>query len=333
MNMWLALLINAALIVLAGSQLARNAERISRDLGLSSAWAGALLLPLATSLPELVTCSRAAMIDAPDLAGGNIYGSILFNLVLIALIDLAQGRGPLTAKRKKILILTGILSIFAIAFSILGILLSLPLGLGWVGYDTLALVLLYLVGSALIMGMDKHVSVQVLPGGHDRVIPASEHRRELYQALLIFSAAGAVIIFAGINLTDAADRIALETGMNRTLIGSLFIAVSTSLPELVTTLSAVRLGHVEMAIGNVFGANFFNILLLFFTDLFYREGLLLSSLAGSNVVVAVVAIFLTLVAVISLVYPFRRQWLHMGLPSLIILGGYLTAFAFLFFAN
>ncbi len=333
MNMWLALFMNAALIVLAGSQLARNAERISRGLGLSSAWAGALLLPLATSLPELVTCGRAAMIDAPDLAGGNIYGSILFNLVFIALIDLAQGRGPLTAKRKKILILTGMLSVSAIALSILGIWLALPVGLGWVGYDPLAIVLLYLVGSSLIVGTDKRVSVQLLPEEHGRATPASDRRRELYQGLLIFSAAGAVIVFAGINLTDAADRIALATDLNQTLIGSLFIAISTSLPELVTILSAVRLGYVEMAIGNVFGANFFNILLFFFTDLFYRDGPLLSSLAGANVFVGIMAICLSLVAVISLVYPFRRQCLRMGLPSLVILGGYLLAFAFLFFAN
>ncbi len=331
--MWLAFFGNAALIVLAGTQLTRNAERISTGLGLSSAWAGALLLPLATSLPEVVTCGRAAVIDAPDLAGGNIYGSILFNLALIALIDLAQGRGPLTARRKKILILTGILSVTAITFSILGILLALPFRVGWIGFDTVAIVIIYLVGSGLIMGIDKNISSYTLAGGEESVSRTAKARKEMVRGMLIFAGAGAVIIFAGVHLTDAADRIALETGLNRTLVGSLLIALSTSLPELVTTMTAVRMGHVEMAIGNVFGANFFNILLLFVTDVFYRKGPLLSNLAGQNVIVAVIAIFLTLVAVISLVYPFRRQWLHMGLPSFVILGGYVLAFVFLFYVN
>ncbi len=292
-------------------------------------------MPLATSLPEVVTCVRAAMIGSPDLAGGNIYGSILFNLALIALIDLVQGRGPLTARRKKILVLTGILSVTAISFSILGMLLDLPFALGWVGFDTVAIVAVYLVGSGMIMGLDKNMSSFALPGEGAPETGGDHQARKkgMHRGILIFAAAGMVIILAGTGLTDAADRIALETGMSQTLVGSLLIALSTSLPELVTTMTAVRMGQVEMAVGNVFGANFFNILLLFITDLFYRKGPILPGLSDQNVIVAVVAIFLTLVAVISLVYPFRRQWLHMGIPSFIILGGYFLAFVFLFYAN
>ncbi len=114
-------IISAAAILLAGTQLARNAEKISSGLGLSSAWAGALLLPLATSLPELVTSRRAVVIDAPDLAGGNIFGSVLFNLTIIALIDIVQGPGPLVTVRKKRLALTALLSIAMLGNSALGI--------------------------------------------------------------------------------------------------------------------------------------------------------------------------------------------------------------------
>ena len=109
MNTWLLFFLDAAFIIVAGMQLTKNAEKVAVSLGLGHTWAGALLLPLATSLPELVTALRAALIAAPDLIGGNIYGSILFNLTLIALIDLAQGRGPLTARRKRTLFLTCLL--------------------------------------------------------------------------------------------------------------------------------------------------------------------------------------------------------------------------------
>ncbi|MEW5919487.1 MAG: sodium/calcium exchanger protein [Bacillota bacterium] len=76
--MWLLLFGSAILIFFAGMQLTRNAEKISASLNMSTTWAGALLLPLATTLPELVSSRRAVIIGAPDLAGGNIYGSILF---------------------------------------------------------------------------------------------------------------------------------------------------------------------------------------------------------------------------------------------------------------
>ncbi len=330
--MWLSFFFFAGLIIAAGTQLTKNAERISSAAGLSSTWAGALLLPLATSLPELVTSRRAAIIDAPDLAGGNIYGSILFNLVLIALIDLVQGRGPLTARRKRSLVVTAVFSITILTISILGILLSLPYSLGWVGFDTVLILLVYLVGGGMIMSMEgrrpRNNSVLVSKGSF-----SASGKNEVHRGILYFSLAAAVIVFAGTNLTDSADMIAQQTGLNRTLVGSIFIAVSTSLPELVTTMTAVRLGFVEMAVANVFGANFVNIVVFFFTDLFYRRGPLFMDLDPQNSIIAVMAVILTLVALISLVYPFRRQFLRMGLPSFLIIAGYLLTFVFLYYRN
>lgn len=325
--MWLSFLFFATLIVLAGTQLTKNAEKVAAGFGLSGAWAGALLLPLATTLPELVVSRRAAIIGSPDLAGGNIYGSILFNLTLIASIDLVQGRGPLTSRSKRGLVITALLSITAITFSILGILLALPFHLGWVGYDTVVLLLIYLVGSRMIMGVERRREEDY----RKEVKRKGEKRSELLRGLTFFALAAGVIIFAGTGLTDVSERIAQETGLGRTLIGSLFIAITTSLPEVVTTTTAVRLGYVEMAVANVFGANFFNILLLFFTDVFYRQGPLLRELAFPNVIAGVMAIILTLVAVINLLYPLRTRFLRMGWPSILVICGYLLTFAFLFY--
>jgi cation:H+ antiporter len=328
--MWLMFFLSAAFIIAAGTLLTKNAEKISKGFNLSTVWAGALLLPLATSLPELVTSYRAAVISAPDLAGGNIYGSIIFNLSLIGLIDMVHSRGPLRARRKKGLILTALLSIAVIILSMLGIILTLPYRIGWVGIESIVILIVYLLGSRIIIGFENKLQNRDRHDQKTPSAPAVSKTKEFYHALIFFSFAAVVIIFAGTNLTDTADLISMETGLNRTIVGSLFIAVTTSLPELVTTMTAVRLGHVEMAVANVFGANLFNILIFFFSDVFYTRGPLFHDLSPHNLITALMGILLTTVVIFSLVYPSRRQFLRMGIPSFIIIFGYLLTFIFLF---
>lgn len=321
--MWLTFLANAALIVAAGTQLTKNAEQIARGLNLSNAWAGAILLPLATSLPELVTSGRAVLIDSPELAAGNIYGSILFNLLLIALIDLVQGPIPLNKLRYgKGLFITSLFSIIVITISIMGMLAVFPFSIGWVGIDSILIMVVYFLGIIMVLGLE---------GKKGENLPSEKTaNKELPRAAAIFFLAAAIIVFAGINLTDAANTIAEETGLTATLMGSLFVAISTSLPEMVTTMSAVRLGFTEMAVANVFGANFFNILLFFIMDIFYRQSSLLSSVGTINIFSAVMGIFLTAVAVTGLIYPFRRQALRMNSPSIIIIIFYILTIFFHF---
>lgn len=327
--MWLLFFGSAILIIVAGMQLTRNGEKISNSLNMSTAWAGALLLPLATSLPELVVSRRAVMIDAPDLAGGNIYGSIIFNLLLIALIDLLQGAGPITARRKRGLIVAALFCIIIISLSTLAMILSLPYRIGWVGIDSLLILIVFLLGSSAIIRLEKKPAYQA--GENMHASPKRKH--ELPGALIRFFLAAVVIIFAGTVLTDAADTIALETGLSRTLVGSIFVALSTSLPELVTITTALRLGLVEMAIANVFGANFFNILLFFFADVFYRQGLIFTDLSTDTMVVAVMGILLTAVAVLGFIFPLRQSYFRLGITSIVILGGYLLTLVFLFYLS
>ena len=138
-------------------QLTKNAEKISASLGLGHAWAGAILLPLATSLPELVTSLRAALINAPNLAGGNVYGSILFNLTLIALIDLVQGRVLVCDVKNSYS--DRLFSMLILIVSILGFVLALPYRL-MVGLDSIAILVVYLLGSGMIMGLESRRSRQ-----------------------------------------------------------------------------------------------------------------------------------------------------------------------------
>ena len=329
MNIWLLFSLDAAFIIVAGMQLTKNAEKIAANLGLSQTWAGALLLPLATTLPELVTSVRAALIAAPDLVGGNIYGSILFNLTLIALIDLVQGRGPLVARRKRTLLLTALMSMLILVISILGFILALPYRVGWIGLDSLAILIVYLLGSGMIMGLEGRRREQA----EDKNGAEDNRKKDLLCSCLFFGLAALIIVAAGTNLTDTADSISRETGLGRTLVGTIFIAITTSLPELVTTIAAARLGFVEMAVANVFGANFLDVFIFFIADLFYRQGLLFLHLSAQNFILALMGIFLSLIVLISLHYPFRRQFLRMGLPSYFIIISYVVTIIFLYVSS
>ncbi len=284
-------------------------------------------MPLATSLPELVTSLRAALIAAPDLIGGNIYGSILFNLTLIALIDLLQGRGPLIARRKRTLLLTVLMSMLILVVSIIGFTLALPYRLGWIGLDSLAILAVYLLGGGAIMSLEKNRSKTVQS---DKI---TGRGKELFRSLFLFGLAALVIFLAGTNLTDTAASISTETGLGQTLAGVIFVAITTSLPELVTTMTAVRLGFVEMAVANVFGANFLDVFILFIADLFYRQGPLTLHFSPQNLIVALMGVFLSLVILISLLFPLRRHFLRMGITSYFIIISYIFTLVFLFAAR
>jgi cation:H+ antiporter len=326
-NPWLQFLLCAAIIVLAGSRLTRNASIVAENTGIGSAWIGALMLPLATSLPELVTTLRAVSIDTPDLAIGNILGSCLYNLSLLAVIDLLEGRGPLTARVGKGHIIIASLSIITVCLASIAMLGATYLPIGWIGAETLLIAVVYIYGSRLLYRFEKknqpEIAAQV----------SSEYtglRMSTAQAILRFAVSALFIIAAGVLLTDAADAIAVKTGLGYTFVGSIFLAISTSLPETVTTITAVRLGLLDMAVANVFGANFMNLFILFIADLFYRKGPLLYAVSDNNLFSAVIVILFSTFIIFGLTYRSERNFVRVGFDALLVLAGYLTAVYLLF---
>lgn len=221
---WLQFFAAAILIIIAGTKLTKSADILGSALGLGAGWAGVLLLPLATSLPEAVTSFRAVIIHSPDLAAGNLLGSNLFNISIIALIDLIQGKGSIFLRIKNGHVLTASLSIMLMSITAIGILLPLPsLWNGWIGLDTVLLIGGYLVAVRLLTVHEKrNMSPEEIS------CPAST---STIKALLTFVAAALVILFAGVTLTDAANVISFTTGLGQTFVGSMMLAVSTSLPK------------------------------------------------------------------------------------------------------
>lgn len=336
---WAQFIAGAILIIFAGVTLTKSADTLGKALGLGAGWAGVLILPMATSLPELVSSVRAVLILAPDLAVGNLFGSNLFNITIIAIVDLMQGKGSLFIRLKDGHAMTASFSIVLISIAGIGILIPLPtLGNSQIGLDTLLLMLSYLAAAKLITSYEKR---SLSTGTHDlqnehTAGAEKDHPQESTnpkRALLHFIIAAGVILFAGTYLTDASDVIALETGLGRTFVGSIFLAVATSLPEVVTTSTAARLGKLDMAVGNIFGANMYNMFILALIDIFYFPGPLLKASSPEHLLTILMCVVLTAIAITGLVNRSKKAVGLLGIDSFVIVFGYLAAVAVLFFTR
>jgi cation:H+ antiporter len=134
-------------------------------------------------------------------------------------------------------------------------------------------------------------------------------------ALLHYAMNALIVVIAAIFLPKIGEGIATSTGLGQTFVGNIFIAVSTSLPEVVVSISAVKMGAIDLAIGNLFGSNIFNIFILALDDIFFLEGPLLSYASPDHIISALSAIAMTTIAIIGLTYRAERKRLFLAWDS------------------
>ena len=277
-------------------------------------WIGAALIPLATSLPELTSSSGAAWINAPNLAIGNIFGSIMFNLLIIAIADFAHGSAPLLREVSTGQILTAILGIFLCAITALSMLLKPSFLLAGVGVDSLILIILYFLGILVIFKYSKRNKPEDVLG-----VPEENYiAHSLPLTNIKFLIAAIIIIFAAMELAKVANSLADLTGWGTTFMGTIMLAIVTSLPELVTALAAIRIKAYDLAIGIVLGANILNMTIPFFSDIFYDGPPILSVVSPQHIVSALMAIILTSIAIASVVYKPKRTVFNLGIAGWLI---------------
>jgi len=311
-QLWLEFILMALFIIISGTYLSRFGDIIADKSGLGQAFIGGILIAMATSLPELVTSISSALVGAPDIAVGNVFGSNTFNLVILAFADLLQGKGPLLLRVNYSHILSGLVGVLLSALVVFSLILShfmnFNLNVFGVGLDSIILLLTYLVSVRMIYRYDQNNPLDAKDEEKENL--NSEYT--LNKALLGFAACAVVIVFSGYRLTLTADQISAVTGIDQSFIGSILVAAATSLPELVATISAIRIGAYNMAVGNVFGSNIFNMTVIFFADVFYRQGVLLQDVRIVHILTATVGIVMATIILIGLFYRSRRSFMWMG---------------------
>ncbi len=320
---WFYFFMSAAFIIYAGMSLSKNADIIAVKTGLGGALIGVLLLPVVTSLPEIVTSAQAAIINNPDIAVGNVFGSNMFNIVIIAVVDLVQGSGPLLIHVKLGHILTAGIGILLAALSVIFILAKLDISLFGIGLDSIILVAVYLAGIRLILRYNRRNNEEENDG-------ETYAETTLAKGIFGFVVSGVIIVFAGRVLANSGNEIAEITGLGGSFVGSFLIAITTSLPELVATFTAAKMGAFDMAIGNILGANVMNILIIFITDLFFVGRPVLTVISQENAIAGMAAICLTAIAVIGIIYRSKKSVFTLGFDSWSIIIGYFMAALLLF---
>ncbi|MBI4710459.1 MAG: hypothetical protein HY759_05095 [Nitrospirae bacterium] len=142
-------------------------------------------------------------------------------------------------------------------------------------------------------------------------------------AVVHYSINAVIVIIAAVFLPKIGEGIAETTGLGQTFVGNIFIAISTSLPEVVVSIAAVKMDAVDLAIGNLFGSNIFNIFILAVDDMFFIKGPILSYVNSNHIISALSAIIMTAVAIIGLTYRAEKKRLLMAWDSIGILTIYI----------
>lgn len=328
MPLWVQVLVCTLLVVIVGSGLSRSADIVAEKTGLGASWVGGILLAGATSLPELATGLSAIALNLPDLAVGGILGSCLFNLFILALLDFCSGPAPVFRQAGSSHSFAASLGVILLGVSAAGMSLAqmgMPLTLGWVGVPSVLLLLIYLASTRRIMQFEQQRRQEVLEREAVVFQYANIQPRRAY---LTFGLLAVAIFGLGIWLASLGDRVAETTGLSQSFVGALLLAAATSMPELVTTLAAIRLRAVDLAVSNLFGSNIFNLAILGIYDLAYGRGNLWSSMDPVHLFTAVVAIVMTGVAIAGLIYRATRRsrlyltWDGLSLIALYIGGMY-----------
>ena len=328
MQLWLELLICLLIIAYAGYYLSRYGDIIAEKTGMSASWVGLVLLATATSLPELVTgISSVTLVDAPNIAVGNALGSTVFNLVILVILDALYKRETLYSSAAQGHILSAALGALLIAFSGFSLLLDsagMSPALGHIGLYTPFFVLIYFVSVRAVHRYEQRMLHEYTEASAERYPQVT-----LKKAIIGFSLAAAAVIAAGTWLPFVAKDIAELMGWGQGFVGTLLVAAVTSAPEIVVTVSALRIGALDMAIANVLGSNLFNIIYLAVDDLFYTKGSLLASVNSSHAITAFTSVMMSALVIVGFIFrPQKRAilkltWISLCLFLLYILNAWI----------
>jgi cation:H+ antiporter len=324
MNVWLQFTLCVLAIGFAGAKLSVYGDVIADKTHLGGTWIGLILLATVTSLPELATgISSVGIVDVPDIALGDALGSCVFNLLLIAILDLLKRDTSLYSQASRGHILSAGFGVLLIGVVGLNLLLAdngFNVAVGHVGIYAPVIVLLYFVTMRTLFRYESQL-LQTAADQQPDQYPLLSLRQVIYRYMM----AASVVVAAGIWLPYVAEDLARIMGWKQSFVGTLFVAFVTSLPEMVVTIAALRIGALDMAVGNLLGSNLFNILILAIDDVVYVKGPLLSHVSPSHSSSVFTTMMMSAAVIIGLLYRREHRVLRsVNWPSVVLLILYLT---------
>lgn len=315
---WVVFFGASLLIVLVAGKLADFGDAIAIRTGLGRMFIGMLLLAAATSLPELLTTINSIQIGVPNLAAGNLFGSNTFNMFLLAIIDLAFFRQRLLRGAAMRHALSGSLTMLMIGLVLFFISANIDLRIGWVGVDSLLVIGFYAVAIYLLQK-----DAAAAPASAGEVVDLTGVPT-LLKAVIGFALATLALVVITPYLVRSANEIAVITGLGTTFVGTALVATVTSLPELVATIAAVRIGASDMAIGNLFGSNLFNMFALGLADVFFTQGRFLAVIDPAFLMVGLLGLVMTGLGLVGNLARLERRFLFIEIDALLLILTYIA---------
>lgn len=326
-TLWLQFFLCAGIIAFSGSRLCRYADVLAEKTGLGRTWMGLVAVALVTSLPELANGVSAVLwVKAPDLAVGNLLGAGVLNLAILAVADIFYPPGPVLTAADRGHILAAAFAVVLLGVATLALLTRAPLAYVSTTYLSLSSPVLLV---CYLMGMRATFRYQ----RRERAVYLQEHPEEIEEviypdhkvgdAAVRFGFHALVVVAAGLWLPRVAAEIAVIMGWHLSLVGTVFLALVTTLPELVVTLSALRLGAVDLAVGDLLGSLMVNTAMLGLMDFLYFDGPLLQAVSPEHAGTGLLAIIMVGIAIAELIYRPQKKFLRW-----MSLGAFLLAFLY-----
>ena len=304
----------AVAVWMGGSRLAVYISDLAERFGFSQGFAGMLFLGGITSLPEIATAGSAAVTGSADLAVSNLIGAASANIVLLVVADAMIARTGIDSVVKSAsTLLQGVLGmVLMTGVAVIALLGDREIGGSAIGFGTAGLF------AACALAMWRAGRYEDHPGW---TVAPTDRRR----------AGEAVILVAGFVLSQTADSIAQATGVSAGLVGLVLVGFATSLPELSSIVSAVRIKRFDLAVGDIFGTNIFNIAILFIVDIAYRDGLALAGEGMFEGIAALLGVGVIGVFMLGLLERRSRTVLRLGYASWSTLAAYGAGLTVLWF--
>ena len=318
----------AAVVLLAGVRITGLADRIADKTGIGEAMIGGVLLGATTSLSGTIVSATSALDGRASLAFSNGVGGIAAQTAFLALADVIHRRSNLEHASAE---LTNIFQC-----GLLLVMLSLPMvAFATPGIELLAvhpvsviLIVVYLLGlraTARVKDEPMWTPVRTSDTRADTPDEEEDKGSGMVGAVLRLAGLALVLGVAGFALAKSGGRLSDQLGVSETAVGALLTAVVTSLPELVTTLVAVRRGALQLAVGGIIGGNSFDVLFLSLSDIFYREGSLYHAVGKGDLFWLTIGLTMSGIILLGLIMRERRGPANIGFESVSILGLYFGA--------
>ncbi len=322
-------------VLLFSVKLSKHADRLQKLTDISEVWIGMILLAFVTSLPELVNSVGATFIDgALNMGVGDLLGSNMCNVMIIVILDAVYRKGPilLNIKNNQVPVVVGGIMLMAMVGIAIGFHHFCPasdvtaLGAGGVSVLIFAA---YLTLSWVVAGLEQQPD-------HETSIEsgaATQKSREFRATVLRLAVYSTALVLSSIWLLRICDTMARHTfhiagrefALGHTVTGAFLLAISTSFPELFVSLATLRLGRINMAVAQVFGANMVNMPTVHIMHIFVRNSTFYSDVAASSLVMLFAAMLMSTIFILGLFVRSKKSVLGLGYTSILILLGYVCA--------